>query len=176
MSSQLTATTAWWARRLISRIAHNKLTVWVANLWKDNSKLTLWVIMSVHCEVTECPQNEPTVSFNVSSHWVSCELKFFKKSSITLSSKKGISQLERDIFMKFLWKILKTTWNWWDFASISKRKGTKTHMFYQVINIPWTQNFSWAMSQHFKAAIFFVKSTAWVFTSTISMHANWVAS
>ena len=27
--------------------------------------------------VAECPQNEPTKSFNVSSQWVGCELKFF---------------------------------------------------------------------------------------------------
>ena len=48
---------------MISRIAHSKLMV--------------WVILWVHCEVSECPQNELHASFNMNSLWVSCELKFF---------------------------------------------------------------------------------------------------
>ena len=75
--SELTATTAWWAHQVISQIAHSKFTVWVANSQKAHSKLTVWVILWVHCDVTQCPQNELLVSFNVSSQWVSCELKFF---------------------------------------------------------------------------------------------------
>ena len=55
----------------------SKLTVWVANSQKVHSKLTVWVIMWVLCEVTECPQNELSVSFNVSSQWFSYELQFF---------------------------------------------------------------------------------------------------
>ena len=75
--SELTTTTAWWAHRVISQIAHSKLTVSVANSQKGHSKLTVWVILRVHCEATECPHNELSVGFNVSSQWVSCELKFF---------------------------------------------------------------------------------------------------
>ena len=40
--SELTATTAWWAHRVISWIAHSKLTVWVANSQRAHSKLTVW--------------------------------------------------------------------------------------------------------------------------------------
>ena len=65
------------SHQMISWIAHSKRNVWVANSYKAHRKLTVWVILWVHCEVNECPQNEPTVSFNVSSLWVSCELKFF---------------------------------------------------------------------------------------------------
>ena len=63
--------------RMISRITHSKLQVWVANSWKAHSKIKMWVTLWAHCEITECPQNEPTVSSSVSSQWVSCELKFF---------------------------------------------------------------------------------------------------
>ena len=80
--SELTATTAWWAHWVISRIAHSKLTLWVANSRKAHSKLTVWVILRVHCQATECPQNEPIMSFNMSSLWVSCELKFFTKANL----------------------------------------------------------------------------------------------
>ena len=62
LSQWATATTAWWAHWVISRKAHNKLTLWVANSWKAHSKL--------HCEVAECPQYELSVSFNESSQWV----------------------------------------------------------------------------------------------------------
>ena len=51
---------------------------------KTHSKLTVWVIFWVLCEVIEWPHNEPTVSFNVSSRWVSCELKLFTGLSIFL--------------------------------------------------------------------------------------------
>ena len=65
--------------RMISRIALSKPMVWVANSRKVHSKFTVWahLMSSVHYELTECPQNEPTVSFNVSSQLVSCELTFF---------------------------------------------------------------------------------------------------
>ena len=50
---------------MISRIGHSKLTV--------------WVILWVHYEITKCPDNEPTMSSNVSPRWVSRELKFFNR-------------------------------------------------------------------------------------------------
>ena len=54
---------------------------WVCNthseLTATTAWLTVWVILWVHREVTECPQNELSMSINVSSQWVSCELKFF---------------------------------------------------------------------------------------------------
>ena len=62
---------------MISQIVHLKLTVRDASSWKADRKLSGWVILRVHCELTECPQNEPTISFNVSSQCVTCELKFF---------------------------------------------------------------------------------------------------
>ena len=73
---KLTASSQCELIRMISQIAHSKLTVSVANSWKAHSKLTVWVILWVHCEVTECPKNELTLSFSVSSPWVSWELKF----------------------------------------------------------------------------------------------------
>ena len=39
--------------------------------------------MWVHCEVTESSQNELSVSFIVSSQWVSCELKLFTRLPLT---------------------------------------------------------------------------------------------
>ena len=63
--------------RMISQIAQSKLMVWVANSRKAHLKITLWVILRVLCELTECPQNKLTVSFNVRSKGVTCELKFF---------------------------------------------------------------------------------------------------
>ena len=54
----------------ISRIADNKLMVWVASSQNAHINLTVWVILCVHCEVTQCPRNELSLSFNVTSQWV----------------------------------------------------------------------------------------------------------
>ena len=40
--SELSATTAWRAHRVISRIAHSKLVVWVENSQKAHNKFTVW--------------------------------------------------------------------------------------------------------------------------------------
>ena len=76
--------TPWTCSEIFVRSSHDspcsgswKLTVRVANSPKAHSKLTVSVILWIHCEVTECPQNELSVSFNVSSQRDSCELKFF---------------------------------------------------------------------------------------------------
>ena len=61
--SELTAATAWWPHQ-------DDLT---NSSQQAQGELILWV----HCELNKCPQNEETVSFNVSSLWISCELKFF---------------------------------------------------------------------------------------------------
>ena len=83
----------------ISRKAHSKLMVWVANLQKVCSKLRMWVILWVHCEVTKCHQNELSVSFNVSSQRLSCELKFStgKLSGIELIGHGVSSQIKFQI-------------------------------------------------------------------------------
>ena len=65
-----TAATAWWTQWVISQIAHSKLTVWDAASQKAHRRLKVWGILWIHCEVTECPQNELSVSFNVSSQLV----------------------------------------------------------------------------------------------------------
>ena len=67
--SELTATTAWWAHPVIPQQAHH-----VCCKLMESSQ---WVILWVLSEVTECNQNELSVSLNVSSQSVSYELKFF---------------------------------------------------------------------------------------------------
>ena len=47
--SEGTATTARWADWVISQIAHSKLALWEANSQKAHKKLTVWVILWVHC-------------------------------------------------------------------------------------------------------------------------------
>ena len=44
-----------------------------------SASLQCELIFWVQCYRTECPQSEPPMSFNVSSQWVSCELKFFTR-------------------------------------------------------------------------------------------------
>ena len=69
-SSQWVHHTVVAVRSMWQLQTHVKLTA------SSQCELILWV----HCELTECPQNEPTVSFNVSSQWISCELKFFTRN------------------------------------------------------------------------------------------------
>ena len=59
--SELTATTAWWAHRLISQIGHSKLMVWRSQLW-DHLMSALWgrwvaskwACHEVSCELAAC--------------------------------------------------------------------------------------------------------------------------
>ena len=39
----------------------SELTVWVANSWNAHIMFTVWVILWVHCELTQCPHNESTM-------------------------------------------------------------------------------------------------------------------
>ena len=90
----------WWSwcltlvlhcRKWLGALRYTSLW-WASNFWKaavsklteSSQKLTVWVILWVHYEVTECPQNEASMSFNVSSQWVRCELKFFTWYSVTV--------------------------------------------------------------------------------------------
>ena len=76
---------------LMSRTAHSNLTALsqceIANSQKAHRKPTVWVILWVHCEVTECPQNEPIVSCNMSFRWVSYGFKFLTGKETPMKSK-----------------------------------------------------------------------------------------
>ena len=83
---ELTATTAWWAHRVISWITHSKLIVWVANSRRAHSKLTVWAHLVSLLWVSGLVASKwIAMIFNVSSelavssnfHWVSCAHKIF---------------------------------------------------------------------------------------------------
>ena len=85
---ELFVRSSWWAQHAMVAVsslcelqAHRKLIA------SSQCGLILWV----HCKLTKCPQNELSVSFNVSWQWVSYELNFF---ILIVSLMK---------FFKFLW-------------------------------------------------------------------------
>ena len=88
--SELTATTAWWAHRLISQIAHSRVTVWahlVCSLW-GKWVTSKWVCRQLSCELSVLA--ESSNSFLGYQWWTDLETSQAKyKYTVFLRQNKG---------------------------------------------------------------------------------------